>query len=127
MITVLAFGTFDLFHKGHEFFLQEAKKHGDRLVVVVARDVNVKHLKGRAPEQNEQLRLQAVRDFSAVDDARLGYEEWGMHLQVLDDVQPDVVCLGYDQRATLPEGAWRVVRIEAFEPERYKSSLLRKN
>jgi cytidyltransferase-like protein len=124
--TVLAFGTFDVFHKGHEYFLREARKHGDRLVVVVARDGNVTHLKGRAPHDNEQQRLANVAAFTGVDEARLGYEEWGKHLQVLEDVKPDVICLGYDQRAKLPEdGPWEVVRLEAFEPETYKSSLLR--
>lgn len=123
--TVLAFGTFDLFHKGHGYFLREAKKYGDRLVVVVARDANVEHIKGRRPHENEQIRLQSLLDCGFVDEARLGYEEWGKHLQVLDDVKPDVICLGYDQRAHLPEGSWQVIRIDAFEPDTYKSSLLR--
>ena len=26
---VLAFGTFDILHKGHEFYLKQAKKHGE--------------------------------------------------------------------------------------------------
>jgi cytidyltransferase-like protein len=124
--TVLVFGTFDVFHKGHEFFLREARKHGDQLVVVVARDSNVEQIKGRAPHDREDVRLHNVRQCDVVDEARLGYEEWGKHLQVLEDVAPDVICLGYDQRAKLPEGGpWTVVRLPAFEPEKYKSSLLR--
>lgn len=126
MKTVLVFGTFDVFHKGHEFFLREAKKHGDRLVVVVARDGNVEHLKGRAPHDSEATRLQNVSAFEAVDEARLGYEEWDKRLQVLEDIHADVICLGYDQRASLPEnGLWQVVHIASFQPEKYKSSLLR--
>lgn len=125
MKTVLAFGTYDVFHKGHEFFLREAKSYGDRLVVVVARDSNVEHIKGRRPQDNEQKRMKNVQAFDAVDEARLGYEEWGKHLQVLEDVQPDVICLGYDQQAKLPKGAWEVVRIESYKPEIYKSSKLR--
>lgn len=126
MKTVLAFGTFDVFHKGHEYFLREAKTYGDRLVVIVARDGNVERLKGRRPYDSEDERLQHVAAFDGVDEARLGYEDWTKRAQVLLDVAPDVICLGYDQRAKLPESdKWQVVRIAAFEPEKYKSSLLR--
>lgn len=126
MKTVLAFGTYDVFHKGHEYFLREASKLGDRLVVVVARDANVERLKGRKPHDSEDVRLQNVAAFEVVDEARLGYEEWGKHLQVLTDVAPDVIALGYDQKAKLPQ-EWeaKAVRLESFEPETYKSSKLR--
>ena len=39
-------GTFDILHPGHVYFLKEARKHGDSLVVVIARDETVKNLKG---------------------------------------------------------------------------------
>jgi len=45
MTTVLAFGTFDILHKGHEFLLSKAKSFGERLVVVIARDVTVEKFK----------------------------------------------------------------------------------
>jgi len=125
MKTVLAFGTYDLFHLGHEYFLREAKKYGDRLVVVVARDANVERIKGRSPQQDEETRRAVVEEFEAVDEAVLGYEEWGKHMRVLEDIAPNVICLGYDQKAQLPEGDWKVVVIDSFEPEKYKSSLLR--
>lgn len=126
MKTVLAFGTYDVFHKGHEYFLREAARLGDRLVVIVARDSNVERIKGRLPHDNEDTRRNNVATFESVDEARLGYEEWGKHLQVLTDVAPDVIVLGYDQKAKLPpEWESKVVRIAAFEPETYKSSKLR--
>jgi cytidyltransferase-like protein len=123
--TVLTFGTYDVYHPGHEFFLDEANKHGDRLVVVVARGRNVERIKGRAPHDNDNTRLKNVQAHASVDEARLGYQEWGKHLQVLDDIKPDVICLGYDQKAQLPDGPWEVVRLESFQPHRYKSSLRR--
>jgi cytidyltransferase-like protein len=44
--TVMVFGTFDGIHDGHRYFLNEAKKFGDKLVVAVAKDTTVKTLKG---------------------------------------------------------------------------------
>lgn len=130
MKTVLAFGTFDLFHPGHEFFLRTASTYGDRLIVIVARDTNVERIKKRTPIDTEDVRQKKVAAFLSTlgiqeHEARLGYEEWGKHLQVLTDVAPDVICLGYDQHARIPEGAWSVVTLDAYKPEIYKSSLLR--
>ena len=50
-------------------------------------------------------------------------------LRVVADIDPQVIALGYDQNA--PPGlaqafpGCRIVTLEAFEPERYKSSLMR--
>ncbi|WP_290898688.1 adenylyltransferase/cytidyltransferase family protein, partial [Ferroglobus sp.] len=38
MRKVVATGTFDIIHPGHIRFLEEAKKLGDYLVVIVARE-----------------------------------------------------------------------------------------
>lgn len=122
---VLVFGTFDYLHPGHVFVLSEAAKLGDELFVVVARDKNVEKIKRIRPTHNEEERAAAIEALDYVSDVRLGYEEWGKHLQVLEDVQPDIIVLGYDQKAVIPEGPWKVVRLEAFEPHKYKSSLLR--
>ena len=40
---VVATGTFDIIHPGHIRFLEEAKKLGDYLIVIVAREKNVRH------------------------------------------------------------------------------------
>jgi FAD synthetase len=42
---VMTFGTFDMFHPGHRYYLSEARKEGDVLVVIVARDITVEKLK----------------------------------------------------------------------------------
>jgi len=41
----MVFGTFDVFHKGHESFLRQAYCYGDFLVAVVARDKTVAKIK----------------------------------------------------------------------------------
>ena len=38
MKLVMCAGTFDIVHPGHLYFFSEAKKLGDKLIVVVARD-----------------------------------------------------------------------------------------
>ena len=122
---VLAFGTFDVFHPGHEFYLKESKNLGE-LIVVVARDSTVKELKGRNPLNNEEKRLKKIQSLDFVDKAVLGSE--GDKLDIIDKIKPDIICLGYDQDSFNLEDKYsiKVKRIKAFNPKKYKSSLLSK-
>ncbi|MCJ7794379.1 MAG: adenylyltransferase/cytidyltransferase family protein, partial [Methanoregulaceae archaeon] len=43
MKRVVATGTFDLLHPGHLYYLEQSKKLGDELFVIVARNTNVRH------------------------------------------------------------------------------------
>ena len=52
MKTVMCAGTFDTIHPGHLYFLSEAKKYGDKLIVVVARDETSEKMKGKKPTRN---------------------------------------------------------------------------
>ncbi len=133
--TILAFGTFDLLHPGHRYFLRQAKQLGKELVVVVARDKNVLRLKGYLPEQNERTRLRAVRRLQFVTRATLGQREFNHRYTLVRKLKPDIIVLGYDQSTRAQSFARdlghlglkpKLVRIRAFHPERYKSSLLRR-
>lgn len=150
MKKVLVFGTFDGLHEGHKDFFRQAKEYGapakssgdDRevnyLVVVVGRDSTIIKTKGRPPKFNEQERLKAVQECELVNEARLGNEAApGEKLdpyKVVEEIRPDIICLGYDQTffadklaQELPKrglGHVKIERLEAFEPEKYKSSLL---
>lgn len=122
---VLVFGTFDVLHPGHRFVLDEAEKRGD-VSVVVARDANVQHFKGRAPKQSEAERQTAIQDQYPKATVILGHET--DYLEPVRDIQPDLILLGYDQK--LPPGIQeadfpcKTERLEPFHPEKYKSSLL---
>ena len=94
MIKVMATGTFDLLHLGHIYYLEEARKHGDYLVVVVARDSTVRKLK-HEPITPESIRLRLIQQLKVVDEAVLGNED-DMY-SIVNDIQPDVIALGYDQ------------------------------
>src|SRR5665647_999520 len=67
---VVATGTFDILHPGHIYYLEESKKLGDELWVIVARDANVKH-KPR-PIIPEEHRFQMVAALKPVSHAVLG-------------------------------------------------------
>ena len=130
MTKVLVFGTFDIFHPGHEYFLKQAKKHGDELVVVVARDSTVKNIKGKMPINDEQYRLRVIQALDFVDKAVLGYESIDKY-KIIEEIKPDIICLGYDQSAFVDdlekklhelELKTEIIRLGAYKPHLYKSS-----
>ncbi|MEM3445406.1 MAG: adenylyltransferase/cytidyltransferase family protein [Thermoplasmata archaeon] len=96
MKVVMASGVFDILHLGHVHYLNEAKKFGDRLVVVVARDVTVLRRKGRLPIVPDYLRVQLVGALKPVDEAILG--DTDDFYKTVEKVRPDVIVLGYDQK-----------------------------
>ena len=134
---VLAFGSFDLVHKGHEYYLNEAKKLGTELVVVVARDETIETFKGKKPTNSENQRKEDVEVLEIANEVVLGNSLKNSNkFKIVEDYRPDVIALGYDQKEdpeTIKQRAnllgWKldVVRVAPFEPEKYKSSLLKKN
>jgi len=126
---VVCAGTFDHLHPGHISFLKQARSLGDELVVIVARDENVRRIKGIRPEHDERCRRLGVEDTGIPDRVILGHEDRDL-FAILRELSPDIVALGYDQRvseeeikAFLPE--CEVVRLRPFHPEKFKSSFYR--
>lgn len=110
MVRVLATGTFEILHPGHLLFLEEAKKLGDELFVIIGRDVNVRKQK-RTPIIPEEQRLQMVSALKMVDKAMLGNEK--DIYAPLYSINPDIIALGYDQ-AFDEEKLERVLRERGF-------------
>lgn len=132
MKKVMVFGTFDPLHPGHLFLFEQAKKHGDFLIVVVARDKTVRTVKGHETRENEKQRLLAVKNAQGVDLAVLGQIK--DVYSVIEEHQPSVICLGYDQQAfteRLPAELEKrkihaeIVRLPPFKENVYKSSLIK--
>jgi FAD synthetase len=94
MVRVMATGVFDILHPGHVYFLEEARKLGDELVVVVARDRTARRLKGE-PYVPEVIRRRMVESLKPVDRAILGSAN--DIYQTVVDVRPDIIALGHDQ------------------------------
>ena len=65
---VLTSGCFDLFHQGHVYFLNESKKHGDILVVLVNSDKYIGQQKGHGRPVNQiEKRMQDLSFVESVD------------------------------------------------------------
>jgi FAD synthetase len=95
MVRVMATGVFDIIHLGHLYFLKEAKKLGDELVVVVATDKTARKMK-HVPITSQDMRVSLVNELKPVDKAVLGQEE-DMY-KVVEELNPDIIALGYDQK-----------------------------
>jgi FAD synthetase len=120
LTTVVATGTFDLLHPGHVLYLERSKILGDELVVIVARDVNVRHKP--KPVLPEEQRRRMVQSLTAVDRAILGEES--DIFRTIEQLNPDIITLGFDQHFDIGHLETelsrrglhpRIVRIEAHE------------
>lgn len=132
MKIVMAFGTFDVFHAGHEYFLKQAKTLGDELIVVVAKDSTVKNVKGEYPHHDERERMQKVKNSEIADKVVLGND--GDKYKVIKKYKPHIIALGYDQfvftyklnKMIIDESMdTEIIRLGAYEPDIYKSSLIK--
>lgn len=126
----MVFGTFDYLHEGHKNFFKQAKKYGDKLVVVIARDETIKKIKGNLPDHDEETRMMRVAEYEIVDKAMLGNID--DKYKVIELEKPDVLCFGYDQKSfnvniekelEKRKIKCKLIKLKSFHPEKFKSSL----
>lgn len=93
---VLVGGCFDIIHIGHIKFLQEAKKSGNKLIVLLESDEKVKKLKGKnRPLFTQKERAQVLSSIKYVDliillpflETNKDYD------QVVSKIKPDIVAV----------------------------------
>ena len=96
MVRVMASGVFDILHTGHISYLEQAKALGDELYVVVASDNTVRKNK-HEPITPERMRVRIVSALKPVDVAMIGNDSGDM-FAILDEIRPDVIVLGFDQK-----------------------------
>jgi FAD synthetase len=130
---VMVFGTFDIFHKGHENFLKQARRKGDFVIVVVARDKTVLDVKKKKSANSEQKRLRILKNSGLADKVILG--SLSDKYLTIKKYKPDVICLGYDQKAFIANLTKKlkefgldkttIMRLKSYYPNKYKSSKLR--
>ncbi len=135
MTKVMVFGTFDMLHEGHLSLFRQARAlvEDPYLIVSIARDRVAERIKGTAPRRSEAERRTLVAACALVDETVIG-DEAGYVDHILA-ARPDVIALGYDQRGEYVERlaedleaaglSPKIVRLEAHEPDIYKTSKLR--
>jgi len=112
-------GCFDILHVGHIKYLQEAKSHGDCLIIGVNSDSSVEKLKGEnRPIIGETERVEILSSLEFVDYVILFDEE--RVTRFLKELKPDVFIKGGDysidtldqeERSTVQKYGGRIVLI----------------
>lgn len=127
---VILFGTFDIIHKGHLNLFWQARKLGNYLIAVVARDKTVQEVKGRSPRHNEKERVKLIRASGLAEKVVLGNLK--NKYAVIKKYQPGIIALGYDQKFLVDNLKkklkefklikTKIVRLKAYKPKIYKTS-----
>jgi cytidyltransferase-like protein len=102
-MTVFVSGCYDMLHRGHIAFFEEAASHGE-LYVGVGSDATVYELKARKPFNSERERLYMVRSVKYVRDAWVN--SGGGLLDFLPELQqlrPDIFFVNSDGHSGLKE------------------------
>lgn len=100
-------GCFDLLHIGHITLLENARAHGDRLIVAINSDASVKGLKGPSrPIVGERERAYVLGALAAVDAVVIFGEP--TPLALIDALRPDVIVKGGDYNEDTVVGAKEV-------------------
>lgn len=101
-------GCFDILHRGHVTYLNEAKKLGDLLVLGVNSDASVKRLKGpERPINNEKDRAYVLSQLKSVDFTEIFTEDTPLNLIL--KVKPQILVKGGDWQIDQIVGAKEVI------------------
>jgi len=101
-------GCFDILHRGHVTYLNEAKKLGDLLVIGVNSDASVKRLKGpERPINNETDRAYVLSQLKSVDFTEIFTEDTPLNLIL--KVKPKILVKGGDWKIDQIVGAKEVI------------------
>jgi len=95
-IVVTRNGSFDLLHLGHVLSLEDAKKQGDVLIVLLNSDKSVGNYKGPGhplvPQKTRARMLAALGDVDYV----VIFDETTPN-NILDKIKPNIHCVGYER------------------------------
>jgi len=132
---IMVFGTFDGVHLGHLNFFKQAKGLASKsfLIASIARDNNVKKIKGEKPEFKEAKRLKLIKETRLADKVILASK--GNYLSNILKEKPEIIALGYDQKAYVRElkkdlknkGILiKIIRLKPYKEHIYKNHLLKR-
>ena len=101
-------GCFDILHRGHIAYLEEAKKLGDLLIIGLNSDASVKRLKGEErPINNEMDRQFVMSRLKSVDFVEIFPEDTPLNLIL--KIKPLVLVKGGDWKIDQIVGGKEVV------------------
>jgi rfaE bifunctional protein nucleotidyltransferase chain/domain len=101
-------GCFDILHRGHVHYLNEAKKLGDILIIGLNADASVSRLKGESRPVNKQDdRAFVMKNLKAVDWVEIFHEDTPLNL--IKKVKPNVLVKGGDWKIEQIVGASEVI------------------
>ena len=106
---VMTNGCFDILHSGHTYYLKEAKKLGDKLIVAINSDNSVKKLKGNnRPVNNLIDRSKVISSLKCVD--------WVIYFDeltpesLIKELSPDILVKGGDYELSEIVGSDHVLK-----------------
>ena len=92
---VITNGCFDILHKGHVKYLYEARRQGDKLLLLLNSDASVRSLKGPArPLNDEQSRAFVAAGLGCVDCVVI-FDELRC-TKMIEELRPDIYVKGGD-------------------------------
>jgi FAD synthetase len=96
---VLVAGKFDILHLGHLAYLEQARELAEddgELIVIIALDKTIEKERGAPPVFPQEQRRRLVEALGIVDRAIIGLDTED-HTEIVVQMRPDIVALGYDQ------------------------------
>jgi D-beta-D-heptose 7-phosphate kinase/D-beta-D-heptose 1-phosphate adenosyltransferase len=122
-------GCFDILHRGHIAYLEQAKRLGDVLIVGVNADDSIRRLKGPTRPINSLVdRIRVLSALSSVNHV-ISFDADTPH-RLIEAIRPDIFVKGGDYtRATLPEASLverygGAVKILPFVADRSTSGMI---
>ena len=105
---VLSSGAFDLFHVNHLHYLEEARKYGELLVVVISNDETIRLSKGDSrpiyPERDRAEIINGIKvvDYVLIEPAGNGKTDARkVHADIFLTLKPDIFVTANDNWASL--------------------------
>jgi len=97
---VLVGGCFDILHVGHIIFLEKAKKLGDKLIILLESDKNIKENKGKnRPINNQKNRALILSKLKMVDEViKLPYLKKDDYFKIIEKIKPNFIAVSQDDK-----------------------------
>lgn len=122
-------GVFDILHRGHVEYLEEARKAGDKLIVGVNSNSSVKRIKGeKRPIVDEFDRAIVISKLKSVDCVLIFNED--TPLEIITKLIPDILVKGEDWKIysivgkDVVEKNGGFVKTISFVPNRSSSNII---